>query len=73
MILTSLVLIHLKYKKSKQVSPQTHITPEKRQFLQTTLGILIDKLKWDEDEDPDEMDPDDLMMFDNMRKVRKAF
>lgn len=48
------------------------MTPEKREFLQTTLGILIDKLKWDEDQDPDEMDPDDLMMFDNMRKVSKC-
>jgi exportin-T len=67
------MLIHLQYKKAKQVSPQTHMTPERQQFLQTTLGILIDKLKWDEDEDPDEMDSDDLMMFENMRKVRRSF
>jgi exportin-T len=45
------------------------MTGEKRAFLETTLGILIDKLKWDEDDEPDDMDQDDQMMFENMRKV----
>jgi exportin-T len=45
------------------------MTGEKRAFLEMTLGILIDKLKWDEDDEPDDMDQDDQMMFENMRKV----
>jgi len=45
------------------------MTAEKRAFLETTLGILIEKLKWDEDDEPDEMDQDDLMMFEGIRKV----
>lgn len=45
------------------------MTSEKQSFLESTLSILIDKLKWDGEENPDEMDPDDRMAFENMRKV----
>lgn len=46
------------------------MTPEKHEFLRNTLDILIEKLKWDDSDDPDDMDQDDVMVFENMRKVR---
>lgn len=61
--------IILQYKRAKQASPQTHMTGDKRAFLETTLRILIDKLEWDEDDEPDDMDQDEQMVFENMRKV----
>ncbi|KIM27530.1 hypothetical protein M408DRAFT_329975 [Serendipita vermifera MAFF 305830] len=60
------------YKKAKQASPDTHMTAEKRTFLEEMLGVLLDMLKWDEDDEPEIFDEDDIIMFENTRKdVRK--
>jgi hypothetical protein len=45
------------------------IDDEKRSFLASLLQVLIDKLKWDPGDDPDELDDDDKAAFDGLRKV----
>lgn len=64
-----ILISRLQYKKAKKIGPQTHLTEGKRQFLRSALEIVIAKLKWDKEADPDDMDVDDLTAFDNMRKV----
>ncbi|KAG8906804.1 pre-tRNA nuclear export protein [Tulasnella sp. 403] len=61
------------YKKAKKASPQTHLTEPKRQFLISTLNVIIQKLKWDSDtaedeEEFEEMDEDDKTAFEKMRQ-----
>ena len=41
------------------MGPHTHMTPEKRQFLQMLLEVSVRKMKWDDDVDADDMDDDD--------------
>jgi exportin-T len=45
------------------------IDDEKRSFLASLLQVLIDKLKWDPTDDPDDLDDDDKAAFDGLRKV----
>lgn len=45
------------------------MTEGKRQFLGSALEVVIAKLKWDKEADPNDMDEDELSAFDNMRKV----
>jgi exportin-T len=45
------------------------MTSEKRDFLEKTLNILIEKLKWDGEQDPDDLDADDKAAFEGLRKV----
>lgn len=41
----------------------------KRTFLQSLLEVILDKLKWDEEADPEDMDEDDKEAFETLRKV----
>lgn len=59
------------YKKAKAASPQMHMTSEKRDFLESLLKIVIEKMKWDSEAQPDDMDEEDKASFEVMRKVRK--
>lgn len=45
------------------------MTTEKRQFLSTLLEVALQKMKWDSETDADDLDEDDRMEFDQMRKV----
>jgi exportin-T len=38
--------------------------------LASLLGVILEKLKWEESDDPDDMDEDDNVAFEGLRKVR---
>lgn len=40
-----------------------------RSFLGSLLDVVLRKMRWDKDEDPADMDEDDVMAFDGLRKV----
>ncbi|KAH8118024.1 ARM repeat-containing protein [Phellopilus nigrolimitatus] len=54
-------------KKMKRSSPQ-EITNETRDFISSTITALLQKMKWDEDSDLDDMDEDDKHAFESLRK-----
>ncbi|KAF8183925.1 armadillo-type protein [Pholiota molesta] len=45
----------------------------KRAFLSSLLEVILVKMKWDEEPDPDEADEDDIAEFDKMRKDLRVF
>ena len=59
----------MQLKKTKRSAPH-EITDAKRAFLSSTLNVILEKLKWDLDDDPDDMDEDDKAAFEELRKVR---
>ncbi|KAG8712895.1 pre-tRNA nuclear export protein [Ceratobasidium sp. 395] len=65
--------IFVVYKRAKKNSPQTHLTPAKRAFLLQTLETLLQKMRWNPDEDPDDLDDDDRSAFENLRNDLRLF
>ncbi|KAF8604237.1 KapM protein [Ceratobasidium sp. AG-I] len=65
--------IFLMYKRTKKNSPQTHLTPAKRTFLMQTLETLLRKMRWDPDEDPEDLDEDDRGAFETLRRELRLF
>ncbi|QRV89824.1 exportin-T protein [Ceratobasidium sp. AG-Ba] len=65
--------IFVVYKRAKKNSPQTHLTSAKRAFLVQTLEILLQKMRWDPDSDPDDLDDDDRGAFENLRSDLRLF
>ncbi|KAJ1307606.1 hypothetical protein OPQ81_001701 [Rhizoctonia solani] len=65
--------IFVVYKRSKKNSPQTHLTAPKRTFLMQTLEILLQKMRWNPDDDPDELDDDDRVSFETLRSDLRLF
>jgi len=59
----------IQYKRAKKNNPEP-VSQERRAFLKQTLDTILEKMKWDEDDDPGDMDDDDLAAFDLLRKVR---
>ncbi|CAG7849531.1 Exportin-T AltName: Full=Exportin(tRNA); AltName: Full=Karyopherin-beta; AltName: Full=tRNA exportin [Serendipita indica DSM 11827] len=60
------------YKKERSASPHSHMTAQREEFLRATLNILIEKFKWDSEDDPEDTDSEDVSYFENMRKdIRK--
>lgn len=62
------------YKKAKKLNPQNHLTDTKRQFLTSTLKVIVEKMKWDSDTSAEEdefedMDEDERAEFEKMRQV----
>jgi exportin-T len=49
------------------------IDASKRSFLASLLEVILEKLKWDPETDPDELDEDDKVAFEGLRKVRTLF
>jgi len=45
------------------------MTAEKLAFLTSFLKVVIEKLKWDPDTSPDDLDQDERAAFESMRKV----
>jgi exportin-T len=41
----------------------------KRSFLVSLLQVIMQKMKWDDEEDPDDLDEDDYTAFETLRKV----
>lgn len=65
---TDTLVSYFQLKKVKRSTPQD-INDDTRAFLASTLAVLLQKMKWDEDEDPDDMDDDDKHAFESLRKV----
>lgn len=40
-----------------------------RSFLSSLLDVVLRKMRWDKDEDPADLDEDDVVAFDGLRKV----
>lgn len=45
------------------------IDDSKRSFLVSLLKITLEKMKWEEEADPTDIDEDDKAAFDGLRKV----
>ncbi|CAE6461768.1 unnamed protein product [Rhizoctonia solani] len=65
--------IFVVYKRAKKNTPQTHLTAAKRSFLMQTLEILLQKMRWNPEDDPDELDDDDRVAFETLRSDLKLF
>ncbi|KDQ14828.1 hypothetical protein BOTBODRAFT_32183 [Botryobasidium botryosum FD-172 SS1] len=61
------------HKRAKKNSPQMLVTEPKRAFLSSTLEIVLQKMKWDADDDPYDMDDDEKAAFETMRKDLRSF
>lgn len=59
------------YKRQRKSSAEP-LDPSKRSFLSSLLTVILEKLKWDEESDPEDMDEDDKAAFEDLRKVRTA-
>ncbi|KII89963.1 hypothetical protein PLICRDRAFT_40145 [Plicaturopsis crispa FD-325 SS-3] len=60
------------YKRIRKTSSDP-IDGTKRTFLTSLLGVILEKMKWDEDADPEDMDEDDRAAFDTLRKDLRSF
>lgn len=60
------------YKRARKSSPEP-LDETKRTFLQSLLRVILQKLKWDEEVDPEDMDEDDKMAFEELRKDLRTF
>ncbi|KAH9949908.1 ARM repeat-containing protein [Amylocystis lapponica] len=60
------------YKRMRKTSSEP-LDDTKRSFLTSLLSVILDKLKWDEDSDPDDMDEDDKAAFEELRKDLRTF
>ncbi|KAI0077912.1 ARM repeat-containing protein [Panus rudis PR-1116 ss-1] len=60
------------YKRVRKTSSEP-LDETKRSFLTSLLRVVLEKLKWDEEADPDEMDEDDKAAFDELRKDLRTF
>ncbi|KAI0033548.1 ARM repeat-containing protein [Vararia minispora EC-137] len=60
------------YKKMRKAAPEP-LDPDKRTFLSSLLGVILQKMKWDEDTDADDMDEDDRAAFEVLRKDLRSF
>src|SRR5258708_30424198 len=49
------------------------MTTEKLAFLTSFLKVVIEKLKWDPDTSPDDLEQDERAAFESMRKVCKKY
>ena len=61
----------LQYKRTRKTSSEP-LEDQKTFFLTSLLRVILEKLKWEEDAEPDDMDEDDKAAFEELRKVRKA-
>ncbi|KAH9945166.1 ARM repeat-containing protein [Epithele typhae] len=60
------------YKKQRK-SATDPLEPSKRSFLSSLLTVILEKLKWDEESEPDDMDEDDQAAFEELRKELRVF
>jgi len=49
------------------------MTTEKLAFLTSFLKVVIEKLKWDPDTSPDDLEQDERAAFESMRKVCRKY
>ncbi|KIJ62794.1 hypothetical protein HYDPIDRAFT_113893 [Hydnomerulius pinastri MD-312] len=60
------------YKKARKVSSDP-LDDTTRSFLTSLLDVILQKMKWDKDEDPADMDEEDIAAFDGLRKDLRSF
>ena len=58
----------MQHKKARKTSAEP-ISDATRAFLSSLLEVLLEKLRWDGDEDPADLDDDDRAAFEVLRKV----
>ncbi|KAK7050996.1 pre-tRNA nuclear export protein [Paramarasmius palmivorus] len=59
--------------KKKRKTTTAPIEPEKRAFLASLLQVILDKMKWDIDADPEDPEDDDNTEFEKIRKELRNF
>ena len=59
---------YLQHKKARKTSAEP-VSDATRAFLTSLLEVLLEKLRWDGDEDPADLDEDDRAAFEVLRKV----
>ncbi|KAG6331220.1 hypothetical protein ID866_7869 [Astraeus odoratus] len=60
------------YKRSRKVSPGS-LDESTRSFLTSLLDVILQKMRWDKDDDPADMDEDDITAFELLRKDLRSF
>lgn len=60
------------YKRNKKVSPGP-LDESTRSFLTSLLNVVLQKMRWDKDNDPADMDLDDVEAFEILRKDLRSF
>jgi hypothetical protein len=60
--------VHNQYKRARKLSSEP-LDDSKRTFLASLLEVILEKMKWDESVDPDDIDEDDKVAFEDLRKV----
>ncbi|EMD34072.1 hypothetical protein CERSUDRAFT_117585 [Gelatoporia subvermispora B] len=60
------------YKRSRKTSTEP-LDDTKRSFVTSLLTVILKKLKWDEESDPEDMDEDDKAAFEELRKDLRTF
>ncbi|OBZ72293.1 Exportin-T [Grifola frondosa] len=60
------------YKRVRKSSSEP-LDGAKRSFLTSLLSVILEKLKWEEDSDPEDMDDDDKAAFEELRKDLRTF
>ncbi|KAM6504507.1 Armadillo-type fold [Amanita muscaria] len=60
------------YKRSRKIS-NAPLDESKRAWMTALLGVLLKKLKWDEDADTEDPDEDDNAEFEKLRKELRTF
>jgi len=58
----------IQHKKARKTSTDP-VSDATRAFLSSLLEVLLEKLRWDGDEDPADLDEDDRAAFEVLRKV----
>ncbi|EIN04838.1 ARM repeat-containing protein [Punctularia strigosozonata HHB-11173 SS5] len=60
------------YKRSRKVSTDP-LDDARRSFLSSLLSVILEKLKWEETDNPEDMDEDDRSAFEGLRKDLRTF
>ncbi|KAI9566771.1 armadillo-type protein [Boletus coccyginus] len=60
------------YKRTRKVSSDA-LDNDTRSFLSSLLDVVLRKMRWDKDEDPADLDEDDVVAFDGLRKDLRTF
>ncbi|THH18865.1 hypothetical protein EUX98_g8885 [Antrodiella citrinella] len=60
------------YKRQRKSSSDP-LDDTKRSFLNSLLNVILQKLKWDEEADPEDVDEDDRGAFEELRKDLRTF
>lgn len=67
-----LQIILARYKRNRKMTTEP-LDDSQRTFLASLLEVILTKMKWDEEPDPDDADEDDIAEFDKMRKDLRVF